>query len=43
MLEVGGEDKGEMCRDLVEFLRKNPAHIENFGRGIGRRGVNRTL
>ena len=34
---------GDVLRPGYEVLRKNPAHIENFGREIGRRGANRTL
>ena len=32
-----------MSKPGCEVLRKNPAHIGNFGRGIGRRDADRTL
>ena len=32
-----------MSKPGCEVLCKNPAYIENFGRGIGRRDADRTL
>jgi len=32
-----------VSRPGYEDLGKNPAHTENFGRGIGRRGSDRRL